>query len=496
MRRSLTIVLLCCSMFCMAVVPPRDPSRQAEWQAHIDAQREVWMQIQQSGRMQAPAVQKAVGTRVTIPRILVIMANFTDYKILSTKAEVDSMFNGLNWTKDGATGSVRQYFHDQSMGAYNPQFDIVGPVELSKGYADYGKPKTAVNMVKEACQLADDQVDYSPYDSDNDGKVDLVFVLCAGFGENDPPTEDIIPVSSDLIWPQYTHTSAGPFDGKYIYACEYSNELNGLGSTVVNKLVGGIGVVCHEFGHALGLPDMYVTKGSSTHKLLGSWDIMCYGPYNNDMHTPPSFTAYERFFMGWLTPTLITEPDTLYLEPLDTSNKAYLISENDTHNLDGLHPDTAVFYLLENRQLQGWDSYIPGSGLLLTRINYDASVWAGNIVNNDPDNLGVDLIEADGLTPGTNTYYGYYGKAGDAFPAGATSYNGIPDHDITDITVTDGTIAFVYRGGIPADTDSVKTQVVIPAVERPMIYKTVRDGQLLIHSGGHTYSIYGIKQDD
>ena len=453
-------------------------------------------QVRITGRLNAPAAEHAVGSRVIIPRILVIMANFSDYTLLSPKADVDSMFNGLNWTKDGATGSLRQYFYDQSMGQYNPRFDIVGPVTLSQGYAYYGASSTASNMVKEACQLVDEEVDFTVYDSDNDGYVDLVYVLCAGFGENDPPAKTIIPKASDLIWPQYAFISGGTYDGKRVGPVEYSNELDGYYSTVDNSVIAGIGIACHEFGHALGLPDMYVTKGGSSHKLLGGWDIMCYGPYNNDMHTPPSFTAYERFYMGWLTPTLLTKPDTLRLDPLDTSNKAYLISENDKHNLDGLYPDTTVFYMLENRQQQGWDIGIPGSGMLITRINYQSSKWSNNTVNNDPYNLGVDLIEADGLTPSTDEYDGYFGKAGDAFPAGANEYTGIPEHAITDITMDNGIISFVYRGGIPADTDSVITQVYIPAVERPMMYKTIRDGQLFIHSGGHIYSVYGIKQDN
>jgi M6 family metalloprotease-like protein len=273
-----------------------------------------------------PAAEQAVGQRTIIPRILVIMANFTDYELVSSTADVDSMFNAVNWTKDGATGSVRQYFYDQSMGQYNPQFDIVGPVTLSNGYAYYGGGCSSTTrsgyMVTEACALVDEQVDFTEYDSNNDGKVDLVYVFFAGFGENDPPTTDLIPVACNLPWPHYWNVvSAGygsnprEFDGKKIYDYEISNELDGYYSTTTQKVISGIGVLCHEFGHALGLPDTYST-GSSAHneKLLGSWDIMCYGPYNNDMHTPPSYTAYERFYMGWLTPELTTKGDTLTLE--------------------------------------------------------------------------------------------------------------------------------------------------------------------------------------
>ena len=215
------------------------------------------------------------------------------------------------------------------------------------------------------------------------------------------------------------------------------------------------------------------------------------------MHSPPSFTAYERFFMGWMTPTLITEPDTLTLEHIATSNQAYLISETDTHNMNGVSPAPTVFYLLENRQKQSWDIGIPGNGLMITRINYQPSLWSSNTVNNTADNLGVDLIEADGLTPNTDTDDGHFGKPGDLFPLGATEYTDIPEHAITGITMKDGIITFAYRGGIqPADTDSIVTPVEIPAMMISKPYKTIRDGQLMIHSSGHTYSVYGIKQDD
>ena len=489
MQRILPVLFLCCSLLSVASVPPRDPSKWAEWQ-----------QSSQRRLAHAPAAQQAVGTRTIIPRILVIMTNFTDYELVSPKEDVDSMFNAQNWTKDDAKGSIRQYLYDQSNGAYNPQFDIVGPVTLSNGYAYYGQGQNVSNragyMVTEACALVDDEVDFTQYDSNNDGYIDLVYIFFAGFGENDPP--DFMEVTKDLIWPAYwTVNGAGcgtnrrVFDGKTLNAFEYSNELDGLYSTTEKNVIAGIGVACHEFGHALGLPDLYKTVNSSSyHKLLGKWDLMCYGPYNDDMHSPPSFSAYERFFLGWLTPELITEADNLSLEHIATSNKAYLIVESDEHNMDGVSPNPAVFYLLENRQRESWDRDVPGDGMLLTRINYQRSLWTSNKVNNDPDNMGVDIIEADGLTPTTDTADGYFGKPGDAFPEGATEYADITDHAITDITMKDGIVSFKYRGGKPTDP----TGDCSPVTNQQSTYKTIQNGQLLIHMNGQTYNIYGVLQ--
>lgn len=508
-RKSLTILLLSCSLTSIAAVPPRDPNRWDEWQRQIALQKEADKQYALHPDMahMPAATQKSVA-RTPIPRILVIMANFADFELTSTREDVDSMFNAQNWTKDDAKGSVRQYFYDQSMGEYNPQFDVVGPVTLSQGYVYYGPNGngTVGCMVTEACRLVDDEVDFSLYDANDDGLVDLVYVLYAGFGRNDPPkVASLLPtISGDLIWPAYWNVaSAGfcnnqrVFDGKTVHACEYSNELDGYYCTEDKRVVSGIGIVCHEFSHAIGLPDLYATGDAHYKKLLGGWDIMCNGPYNDDMHSPPSYSAYERFFMGWLTPTLITEPDTLSLEHIATSNQAYLISENDRHNLDGLHPDTAVFYLLENRQKTGWDRGLQGSGMLLTRVNFHEAWWTGKVVNNNPDDLGVDIIEADGnATASIKSTVGYWGKPGDAFPYGATEYTGIPDHAITDITMNDGVITFVYRGGKTATpVYPIMTDDSEPCT-RSKAYKIIRNGQLLIHSNGHTYSVMGICQDN
>ena len=513
MCRSIVLTIgMCIALSAAAIVPPRDPSKWDAWQAQHAAEL---------NRQQMPAVTKVGSQRTIIPRILVIAANFSDVALISTIADIDSMFNGQNWTKDGATGSIRQYFYDQSMGQYNPQFDVVGPITLSNSYAYYGAnvgnntSSKAGYMVTEACTLVNDQVDFTQYDSDNDGCIDLVFVFYAGYGENDYPDWMTQTQIDNLLWPQYWDAeSAGYgsnqhiFDGKRVKAMEYSNELDGRSSTETNPKTAGIGVACHEFCHALGLPDLYTTNGA-THKTLSSWDIMCLGLYNNNIHTPAGLSAYERFFLGWLTPTLIVDSANLTLGNLATTNTAYLISETDEHNMNGLSPDPASFYLLENRQKNGWDSYLPASGMLLTHINYSASKWTSNTVNNTENAQGVDLIEADGETPKSNTYYGYYGKAGDAFPHGATSYSGITDHELTDIAMADGIISFAYRGGIvdtipqdtipvdtvPQDTDSITTSLPIESIQMHT-YRTIRDGQMLIHTPNGTYNLYGIKQDD
>ena len=397
------------------------------------------------------------------PRGLVILVNFKDLSFETSGAEMDSMVTGENYTRNysysyrgktyniNSQGSARKYFQDASNGQYNPQFDVIGPVTISNNMSYYGKNDSYGSdmypdkMVSEACKLADTQfhVDFTQYDNNNDGYVDFVFVVYAGFGEADGG-------ASTTIWPHsWNLIAAGTqcnVDGKTVdlYAC--GNELD-----YYSKKHTGIGTFCHEFSHVLGLPDLYITNTAS-HTTLNEWDIMDYGPYNNEGNTPPTYSAYERFFMGWLQPRLITEPENVVLKDLQESNEALLISSTDQHNLIGNDPNPTTFYMVENRQQNGWDEHLPGHGMMLTKIQYSYNRWYQNSVNNTSSKMGVDLIEAKGNTSNS-------GKTTDLFPAGATAYTKIADHAIEEITEVDGVIKFKYKGGVEEIETAVENTV-------------------------------------
>lgn len=387
------------------------------------------------------------------PRGLVILVNFTDVAFTTEKAEMDSMLTAVNYTRNysytyrgkqyniRSQGSARQYFEDVSFGQYNPHFDVVGPVTISKEHSYYGENNSKGRdskpeyMIEEACKLADTEcnVDFSQYDNDGDGYVDFVFVIYAGYGEADGG-------ASTTIWPHAwnLYQAAGrrcEVDGKVIdlYAC--GNELDNF-----SKKHTGIGTFCHEFSHVLGLPDLYVTNTAS-HTTMNEWDIMDYGPYNNEGNTPPAYSAYERFFLGWLQPRLITEPENITLEELNSSNTALMITEGDSANLIGNDPNPTTFYMLENRQKEGWDEHLPGHGMMLTKIQYNYNRWNQNTVNNSSSKMGVDLVEANGKASDS-------GKATDLFPAGASKYLGITNHAIEGIEEVNGVIKFKYKGGV------------------------------------------------
>ena len=453
--------------------------------------------LQSTAAHHAPMHQQAVGEKpYFVPRVLILLVNFADTKFTTPADTVDSMLNAAHFTRTysyelpttmgpmyttiRAEGSARKYFQDQSYGQYNPVFEVVGPVTLKKDASYYGQNDSqgneynAYQMITDACDVADEGgLNFRQYDSDNDGYVDLVYVIYAGFGEADGgPESTVWPHQSDLIGYNYRH------DGKYIgrYAC--GSELS-----FVSKQYDGIGTLCHEFSHVLGLPDLYETNNPLTGlQTLYQWDIMDYGPYNNGSNTPPSYSAYERFYMGWLTPRILTEPEYVTLPPINEGEGAsLLISKTDAHNLIGWNPNPTTFYLLETRKREGWDQYIPGNGMLITKINYRSALWRTNKVNVSEWTMGVDIREAKENT--TNT-----GKASDAFPSGAVKeWTELEGHDITNITRSglDGTIRFSYRGApLPEGIESVQHSAI-------SYHKILRNGRLYIVRNGNLYDITG-----
>ncbi len=379
---------------------------------------------------------------------IIILVNFQDleFKKANTLASMQEMHSGENYTYNGATGSCRQYFYDQSMGKYNPQFDVVGPVTLPQTMRYYGTnlsngdDQNAAQMIYDACQLADSVcgVDFSQYDNDGDKYVDFVYVLYAGYSEAEG-------APSYTMWPHAWAIESGGYrltlDGVKInnYAC--GSELQGTSGS----RRAGIGTFCHEFSHILGLPDFYPTVNAS-HKTLGTWDIMDYGPYNNDTRTPPSYSAYERFFMGWMKPEYISKPANLTLNDIQTSNHAYIVTTSQTPNMNGLNPTPSEFYLLENRQQTSWDTYLPGHGMMITKVSFNHDKWMYNTVNNNSASMGMDIIEAAARNKyDTNDY------PTDLFPAGATEYKGIANRSITDIKENNSVISFKFMGGSIVD---------------------------------------------
>ena len=436
-------------------------------------------------RVQARRVQQETGVdRLLSPRGPIILVSYKDKAFQQTNEDMQEWAMGENYTYNGATGSIRQYFLDQSWGQYDLQLDVFGPVTVSKNASYYGSNDYWGNdqhpdeLVKEACQLAHDEcgADFSQYDSNGDGKVDWVVILYAGKGEADGG-------GSSTIWPHqwelsYTGMSV-TLDGKKVdhYCC--LNEIDGQ-----RNVRDGIGTFCHEFSHIMGLPDFYATDGS-THRTLGSWDIMDYGPYNNNGNTPPSYSAYERWWMGWMKPTFINSACSATLPELNETKAAcYMTASGEVAITDILNPIPSTFYLFENRQKKGWDRYLKGNGMMVTKVQWSRSKWANNKVNNTSSSLGVDILEAK-----ANTSY-YNDKATDLYPAGATQFTKNTNFQVNNITMNSTTkvITFDVNGGGSNVTLDIERMEVN---ENQRATKMLIDGRVVILRDGILFDILG-----
>ena len=413
--------------------------------ATIKARRQASAMLQSRPR-------KAVGSTNLAPRGLVILVNFKNSKFAAanTQAAMNDMMNSSSYTYNGATGSVRQFFSDQSDGQYTPEFDVIGPVTLTNNVAHYGgndangDDKLPGDMVVEACSIANAQygVDFTKYDNDSDGEVDFVYLIYAGKGEADGGADNTIwphnwSLDAAYYYDNCTYAqSARRFDGKYInnYAC--SGELNGQSGART-----GIGTIAHEFGHVIGLPDLYDIDYGQNYEdeaTPGEWHIMDGGSYNNDGRTPPNYTIYDKYFLGWKTPTNPgNTPQTLTLQAAGTDGfKGYQIA---TSNSLLLANNTNTVYYIENRQQSGWDKYLPGHGLVIWKIMYNQSVWEDNGPNDEDGTIRYAVVSASGATK-------KIGTAADPFPGSTrtTRWEGVTNKPLLNITESGGVITLTY----------------------------------------------------
>lgn len=424
---------------------------QSEYDAVVAQKAAREKAILESARTSMP-VKKVEGSKFQgKKKCLVILANFADtkFKPEHTLDLYKQIINGENYSDEtlGFKGSVRDYFKAQSGGQFEIDFDVVGPVDLPKGYAGYGKNDASgrdqaalvYSMVEDAVNLAKDQVtDWKQYDWDGDGLVEEVFVLYAGHGQATYPQDP------DLVWP---HKSAiDPMtvaDGVKVsvYACSCE-----LGAT---EAIDGIGAFCHEFSHCMGLKDHYDINGRGYG--TGFWDIMCFGCYNGNTFLPAEYNSYEKMFCGW------KEPIVLNAEPQKIEGMKALAAGGDTYIFynDGNENE---YYMLENRQKTGWDAALPGEGLIVLHVDYSKGAWEDNQVNYNAARQRMTVIPADNTLGSTDE-----DKAGDAWPyqgnnsltnysrPACTVYNantdgtGYMNKYLLNITQNaDGTISFEY----------------------------------------------------
>ena len=338
------------------------------------------------------------------PRIPVILVNYTDVQFIDEDpgATFQNQFNEKEY-------SCLHYFESQSRERFSPRFDILGPVQLPETRAFYGTnvyrygntlDTQLGTMIYDACTGIADDVDFSNYDNDNDGYVDVIVVLYAGVGE--AQAYRYVPES---VWPcqwdmqeakDWGCSTIGPFqlNGVTIDKFAVFNELEGSNNS--STKIDGVGTFCHEFGHCLGLPDFYPTNGGYYYG-MGNWDIMDNGCYLNNGHRPAGYTSYERHFMGWMD-LIDAEEDTYYsMAPLNTDEGTAVKVTNDANHDE--------YYLLEYRVKTGWDAFLPAEGIMVLHVDYDKQAWEDNTPNNISSHQRMTLIPADNVLSNSSNRY-------------------------------------------------------------------------------------------
>lgn len=413
---------------------------------------------------------------------IVILVNFSNKSMASThtQREFEDMFNMKGYKRNHHYGSVHDYFYDQSYGTFNLTFDVYGPVTVSQPYSFYGKntptgdDSYVATLAAEACKLADQMYDvnWADYDWDNDGEVEQVCIIYAGYGEN-------AGAPASTIWPHEWTLSEGKWfgdgegsitlGGRVIDTYAMSCELAGASGTTLC----GIGSVCHEISHCFGLPDFYDTSYRGGFG-MNAWSLMDGGCYNGAYHNsecPVGYTAYERWFAGWLEMEELDGPVTVKDMPcIGDEPVAYAIYNDGNRN---------EFFILENRQNEGWfqymERYTDVHGMLMCHVDYDEEAWINNMPNNIATHQRMSIVPAGGeygtLVGASGSKYYSVSLAqyqSQVFPGGKnvtaftndshlavggklfhanTDGTRLLSKPITDITEKDGRISFKVMGG-------------------------------------------------
>ena len=365
------------------------------------------------------------------PKALVILAEFQDvpFTIQDTKEIFtnyltnEGHFTDTRYGQDLNYKGVRGYFKDCSYGQFTPEFDVVGPIKLPKEQTYYGEGDDNIEaLMEDACSAIDSIVDFADYDANNDGMVDLVYIIYAGHSANYRGNK----VSN--IWPKSgTVNISNTYDGKRICRYGVSNELNGSEKISKNKKkINGIGLFCHEFSHTLGLPDIYAYKTPAEDQDdqgMEFWDLMDGGTEVRGGRVPASYLAWEREVMGWIKIDELKNDSSIEnLKSIDNGGKAYKIVNPNNSN---------EYIVLQSIQkgpwYQGWRDGTYGKGLLAYRISYPSNkVNVFDFPNNVKGKPRVIPIPADGkilAAKNATSYLEYINQHnGDLYPYNRIDY--------------------------------------------------------------------------
>ncbi len=414
----------------------------------------------------AASVNPYIGDR----RQLVVLAAFSDKSFvgdsLATLQKWDMIFNQEGYQDEWYVGSVHDYFFDQSYGQFNLTFDLhYMTLGKSSRYAstkyDDNNSQFLVNDIVDSLLVRG--IDWSAYDWSGNGDISQILIVFAGKGMNDGG-------GSNSIWPHqwwlsWHYDKDDPSSSVPSRKIEYAGNVYTVDNYCAVQSQGSnydpFGTVCHEYSHCFGLPDFYY---SATSFVFG-WDLMDYGNYNGNGFCPTGYSAHERMLMGWLTPIPLTETAQITaMSPLHLKNEAYILyNDADEHE----------FYMIEHRQKQSWDRFLPNSGIVVFHIDYDDEIWKKGMPNNLADQRYV-------IIPANNEWYYNYSKMSHEQAYWAYPYDGnnqltnnstpaatlwhantdstlLMNKSVTDMEVADGLASFAFEP-LPTSVTEISQQ--------------------------------------
>ena len=408
---------------------------------------------------------------ITIP---VVLVNFQDvkFKINKPKEAFEQLFNSDTQEDLGNGnylnhGSVAKYFRDMSNGAFTPKFKVYDPVTVDKPETYYGGTHEDDNsdenpwqLVKDALKLVEDQVtedDIKSFCSDGN-TIDCVYIVYAGLGQNDGG-------NGTTVWANCSTTGGATLGGKEVRWYTMSGELSPVkikdkdGTTIISVVVNGLGVICHEFSHSLGLPDMYPTAKSAylDNQEMEYWDLMDGGEYTYNGFCPTAYTAFEKEQMGWQVD----------IKTLDSDASVTMTTSTERHGTAYkiVNPQNDKEYLmLEYIQQEGWNKYLFGNGLLVYHVCLPSETLdLGTHLNNAPGYPGMAVVPADGacLSSYLEANKNDYGNSlkGDLFP-GTGNLQG---QNVTELSDTNKQPNFCWYNA--AKTDKLDTNKAIKNIK-------------------------------
>ncbi len=400
-----------------------------------------------------------------VQKAILLLIDYPDQLFTYDLNAFDNMCNQTGYNVNGSSGSFRDYYLDISYGILTVNTDVEGWYTATNNRATYGIEslsqrnfRNAVPLIREAVDAAEAAgVDWSQYDGDGDGRVDVVEVIHSGRGAEE--SSNVADIWSHR-WVLAAEGLSVTYDGKLIN--DYIIQPEKYGSTNIAN----IGVLVHEFGHALGLPDLYDIDGSS--RGIGRWCCMAGGTWNNSGKTPAHFSAWCKEELGWIAPVELSGTGSV-------TNMDHSDSSDETYRFNT--PDSDEYFLLENRQKTGWDAYIPGEGLAVYHID------ASRSNNADETRRLVEVEQADGDQDLNGN--GNSGDNGDLFPGSSNNTtfdcNSLPNSNTYDGASSNINIFNISESGstVSFDYDFCSTDCSIGGISR--------DGGIANYSNG-TYN--------